>query len=428
MSLTNTSLLTLAVAATSLVGLLAPAQAFTPFDLTQTFNNPNPEVGDRFGHSVSINGTNVLVGTRYDDTGAEDAGSAYLFDTTTGNLLQTFNNPDPQTGDWFGHLVSVNGTYALMGAYWDDTGAENAGSAYLFDTVTGNILQTFNNPDPQNNDFFGWAVAVSGTNALIAAHFDDTGAENAGSVYLFDTITGNLLQTFNNPTPEIGDSFGGFMSISGSKVLIGAGLDNTGAENAGSAYLFDMGTGNLLQTFTNPNPKSGDLFGHTVSLSGTKALISSAYDSTEATDTGIAYLFDIETGNLLQTFNNPTPQSGDRFGFSASLSGTYALIGSPNDDIGATDAGSVYLFDTETGNLLQTFNNPTPQIGDLFGFSAFVSGTDIFIGALGDDTGAEDAGSAYLYQQQQQQQVPEPSTLLGAGIAFLLNIAFNRRR
>jgi hypothetical protein len=34
-----------------------------------------------------------LISALFDDTGAMDKGSAYLFDTTTGNLLQIINNP-----------------------------------------------------------------------------------------------------------------------------------------------------------------------------------------------------------------------------------------------------------------------------------------------------------------------------------------------
>ncbi|MDH3312059.1 MAG: FG-GAP repeat protein [Nitrosopumilus sp.] len=57
--------------------------------------NPAPAVDDDFGRSVSISGDNVLVAAPGDDTEVRDAGAAYLFDATTGNLLQTFLNPTP---------------------------------------------------------------------------------------------------------------------------------------------------------------------------------------------------------------------------------------------------------------------------------------------------------------------------------------------
>ena len=41
--------------------------------------------------------------------------------------------------------------------------------------------------------------------------------------------------------------------------------------------------------------------------------------------------------------------------------------------------------------------NPTPALGDLFGFSVAAVGADtVIIGAPGDDSAAMDAGAAYL--------------------------------
>ena len=211
----------------------------TTGNLLRTFNNPTPASGDRFGQSVSVDGNNVLVGARLDDTGVTIAGSAYLFDATTGNLLQIFNNPTPTTDISFSFSVSIDGNNVLVGAHTDDTNAINAGSAYLFDATTGNLLQTFNNPTPATDDFFSFSVSVDGNNVLVGAHFDDTAATNAGSAYLFDATTGNLLQTFNSPTPESADGFGSSVSVDGNNVLVGAFRDVVNAAQVGSAYLFD---------------------------------------------------------------------------------------------------------------------------------------------------------------------------------------------
>ena len=99
--------------------------------------------------------------------------------------FQTFNNPTPDTGDWFGKSISIAGNHVLIGAARDNTGSNNAGSAYLFD-ISGNLLQTFNNPIPGFNDKFGHTVVISGNHVLVNAYDVDAGAENAGAVYLFD--------------------------------------------------------------------------------------------------------------------------------------------------------------------------------------------------------------------------------------------------
>src|SRR5207253_2864944 len=89
-----------------------------------------------------------------------------------------------------------------------------SGAAYLFNTTTGALLQTFLNPTPASNpttdpgDNFGLAVALFGNRALISTINDDTAAKNAGAAYVYDTTTGALLYTFLNPTPELNNTFG----------------------------------------------------------------------------------------------------------------------------------------------------------------------------------------------------------------------------
>ena len=39
---------------------------------------------------------------------------------------------DGATKDQFGRSVSVDGDYAIVGAYYDDDGGGNSGSAYIF--------------------------------------------------------------------------------------------------------------------------------------------------------------------------------------------------------------------------------------------------------------------------------------------------------
>ena len=109
----------------------------------------------------------------------------------------------------------------------------------------------------------------------------------------YDKIGFTLTESFLDPTPAIGDHFGIAVAFSGDKVLIGAWFDDTGAEHSGAAYLFDAATGNLLHTFLNPTPDSGDLFGASVAISGDKVLISAWYSNTGAEDRGAAYLFSL---------------------------------------------------------------------------------------------------------------------------------------
>ena len=401
--------------------------------LLLTINNPTPEINDRFGWSVAAtpNG-DLLVGVAFDNAGAADAGAAYLFDGVTGNLLLTINNPTPEVADEFGHSVAAtpNGDL-LVGARTDNTGATSAGTAYLFDGVTGNLLLTINNPTPEAGDEFSFSVAATPNgDLLVGASSDNTGAGNAGAAYLFDGVTGNLLLTINNPTPEANDWFGFSVAVTlNGDLLVGARRDNTGATRAGAAYLFDGITGNLLLTINNPTPEVDDQFGISVAATPNgDLLIGARLDNTGANNAGAAYLFDGVTGNLLLTINNPTPEAGDELGIAvAATPNGDLLVGARLDNTGANNAGAAYLFDGVTGNLLLTVNNPTPEAGDELGIAvAATPNGDLLVGAWIDNTGAADAGAAYLFRALfcGQSRASYPSVVMGtAGADNLVGTA-----
>jgi hypothetical protein len=374
------------------IGVLAVA-----YGQPVTISNPMLGENGYFGESVSIDGDRFVVGAPIDSTVATHAGSAYLYDVATGALLHTFDNPTPEAEDYFGSSVFLLGDRVLIGAYGDRSGSLYDGSVYLYDATTGALLHTFNHPIPTAAGIFGQTISMSGDRVLIGAHGDDTEAIGAGSVHLFDAVTGDFLLTFDNPTPNFSDQFGHSISISGDKVLIGKLQNDKSIADANLVYLFDATTGNLLRTFSNPNPQDVDHFGLSVSISDNKVLIGAYGDDTNAYNTGSAYLFEATTGALLRTFRNPTPTVYEYFGTSVLISGDRIIIDAAANYIGGIDLSSSYLFNAVTGDLLKTFNNPTPEVYDHFGFSASISSDRVLIGAYGDNAGAPDAGSVYLY-------------------------------
>jgi hypothetical protein len=138
--------------------------------------------------------------------------------------------------------ASITTAMLAAGAVGSNQLADGAVTAAKMNTVLAPIptlLTTFTNPTPAILDLFGYAVAAVGNErVLIGAPYDDTGATDAGAAYLFST-NGTLLTVFTNPAPAINDAFGWSVTALGSdRVLIGAYTDNTGASDAGAAYLF----------------------------------------------------------------------------------------------------------------------------------------------------------------------------------------------
>ncbi|MDY7005124.1 MAG: FG-GAP repeat protein [Cyanobacteriota bacterium] len=168
--------------------------------MLQKFTAPDGSANDNFGLSVALNDGTAAIGFRVDDENGSVSGSAYLFDTTTGSLLQKFTAPDGSPYDSFGYSVALSGNTAAIGFRVDDENGSVSGSAYLFDTTTGSLLQKFTAPDGSANDQFGLSVALNDRTALIGSLVDDENGSVSGSAYLFETITGSLLQNLPHPT------------------------------------------------------------------------------------------------------------------------------------------------------------------------------------------------------------------------------------
>lgn len=377
------------------------------FQQTQTLVSPIPDAyvdgPDFFGFSLDLYKNSVIIGAYGDDTDAINTGIVHLFDVNNGQLLQTFSNPSPDQGDNFGFELALSNKYALVGAVGDDTGGIDAGIAYLFDVKTGELLQTFTNPNPGDGDRFGASLALKGNKILIGSPLNDTGGPDSGIAYLYDAKTGELLQTFANPNPEL-EGFGAALTFVGNnQVAIGAPRSET-SSGSGIVYIFDIKTGALTQTISSPTPNDGDSFGFPVEADGNSVLIGSSRADSEVPNSGVVYLYDASSGELLQKFDNPTPDpredTRDAFSASVAIDGNYVVIGAVfDDDAGAENSGAAYLFNASTGELLQTFYNPTPNPGESFGIPVDIDGNNLVIGSPFDVVDGS-LGSVTLYQKQ----------------------------
>lgn len=306
--------------------------------------------------------------------------------------------PSPNLIEGFGTSIAASGNQLLIGTV-DNSAPINGGIAYLFDISTGTLLKTFQRQTgfaPYLSAPFGKTVAIANNKVLIGSPSNNSTSDNLytsslfnGVVYLFNADTGALLQTFRSPnapdnnTNDLGYSnqFGDSIAFVGNNVLIGDPSYRQGKPaESGFAYLFDSNSGQLLQTFRNPNPEIIG-FGKVVAALGNNVAIGAPGNgSLRENNFGVVYSFDSLTGQLLQTFHDPNPRIDNQFGSKLVTTGNDVLIGAPMGDV-------VYRFNGSSGELIQTFSNPNlsqnPGVFDLFGSSLAIADNDILIGAPG---------------------------------------------
>ena len=336
--------------------------------LLHTLDNPNPyntSAGDNFGWLVAIDGNYAIVSAPYErDAGGSGSGKAYIYNVTTGVLVHTLNNPNPygtSAYDLFGQSVSISGNYAIVGAaYEDESGVSNTGKAYIYNVTTGVLVHTLNNPNPNGptgESSFGYSVAISGNYAIVGAPYErDAGGTQSGKAYIFDVTTGSLVYTMNNPnaySTSTNDKFAYSVGISGNYAIVGAFGEDPVGTDSGIAYVYNTTNGfwtdtSLAHTLLNPAASNYDEFGIVVRINGDYAIVSSPSESAAGLVSGSVYIYDVTTGTLLKTINDPNAYSTsnyDRFGSSAGIYGKYAIVGAwSEDDSGDNDSGKAYIF------------------------------------------------------------------------------------
>jgi len=381
------------------------------------------QANDWFGYSVAISedGNTAIVGAYLEDTGGSDAGAAYIFTRsgTTWTQQKKIQALDKQAGDHFGISVSISddGNTAIVGASREDTGASNAGAAYIFTRsgTTWTQQQKIQALDKQQYDEFGLSVSISGdgNTAIVGAPYEDTGGSVAGAAYIFTRsgTTWSQQQKIQSTDIQTYHVFGYSVAISGdgnTVIVLASGVD-TGASNAGAAYIFAWsGTDwSEQQKIQASDKQANDQFGISVSISddGNTAIVGVHREDTGGTDAGAAYIFTRSgtSWSEQQKIQASDKQTYDLFGYSVTISGdgNTVIVGGLLEDTGGTDAGAAYVF-TRTDSVWtqrEKIQASDKQASDYFGESVAISGdgNTAIVGATREDTGGTDAGAAYIY-------------------------------
>ena len=406
-----------------------PLGDLTPPASIRVLRSAGPSAQDKFGSAVAVSGRLLVAGSPFDDTGAADAGVACVYDLLSESAtvpMLTLRNPTPAAAEQFGSAVAVSGDYVLVAARNDGTG-----KVYAYDLsrespeipiITLAVAGGFD-----AGLGFGFAVAISGSLVVVGYPDENTGANSAGSVFVYDlnsTTPAVPIKTLRNPAPAGEDKFGYAVSISGTRVVIGALGVDAGASDAGTAYVYDLNgpaPTSPIYTLNNPSPGLADRFGHSVGIAGNRIIVGAPYDDTAAFNSGTAYVYDINSANpVIPTLvlNNPEPAEGDVFGFTVAISGSQVVVASPGDDAEGTNAGRAYVYDLRITNSalpIATLNKSRPVIGDAFGNAVSIDGATVAVGTALDDSLMADKGYVYVFGPPQRFEL----TLSGNGLPIV---------
>jgi cyclophilin family peptidyl-prolyl cis-trans isomerase len=372
--------------------------------------------GDWFGFAIAVDANFAIVGAPRENN---YTGSAYIFEYSDGNWIQQakLTASDGTAGDNFGGSVSISANHAIVAAPRDDS---NTGSAYIFEYNDGNWTQQAKllAYEGKTEDWFGQSVSISGDCAIVGAKLHDLSVGDAGAAFVYyrnegDTNNWGLNFGFAPDDATINDNFGYSVSINGEYTIIGAIGDDPCSSYpnyTGSAYIckYDGTYWAKQAKITADDGAASDKFGWSVSIDGHYAIVGAPYDDDNGSNSGSAYIFeqdDLNPNNWDQkaklTASDAT--AGDYFGYSVSIGGGRAIVGAYGNDDNGSNSGSVYIFEPNEFNPNKwdqkaKLTAPDAAAGDYFGRSVAIGiGRRAIVGAYGNDDSGSESGSSYIF-------------------------------
>ena len=317
----------------------------------------------------------------------------------------------------FPQLTSTGGvssasplTLAEFGSTVISTSSFDAFTSPLTQTVEVNLsdgtpLLSVTNPNAPLPINFGDALAVTDFYLFVGApnDADPTAGPNAGSVFVYETFSGSLVTTINEPIPAEGNLFGSSIEIdtvNGLLFISAPGVNN----DTGVVYKYNLSTFVLAPTNnTLVGTAAGQLFGSKMALDATTLLVT-AVDNVSVVDT------------VTMARVNTLP-GVPGFGTSLAMNSDIIIIGSPNETVsGFNTVGQVYIHDRLTLAPITTISPRQSEIGIglLFGSSIGVNSELLWVGAPGYLSGTGKAYSYLIAGFSEVADVKHPNPVIGS--------------
>lgn len=284
--------------------------------------------GEVFGGAVGISEDTVVVGAKNDDA---NRGAAYIFERHQGGInhwgeVTKLTGVDRTSGYYFGVDVAISGDTVVVGKYQDNTLGNGSGSAYIFERNQGGPNQwgqvaKLTAHDADANDQFGYSVAIEGDTVIIGAWADNNGATDTGSAYVFNRNQsgpnqwGQVAKLVANDAAA-NDFFGVDVAIKGDTIVVGAYKDDDKGSESGSIYIFDRYQGGPNQwgqaaKVTASDGATEDWYGESVIMNEEFIFVGVRQDDDVLPDSGSVYVYQVEPITLTLAIDNVSIIEGD---------------------------------------------------------------------------------------------------------------------
>jgi hypothetical protein len=248
----------------------------------------------------------------------------------------------------------MSSLYLAVGS--PEAGLDKNGKSYIYTKDGGTWAAYSDNPllptISTSDDYFGCSIGLYNNICVIGARGDN---QATGAIYIFnkDASTGEWYESSKilSSDGKYGDQFGGELSVSNGYMAVSAKFwDSVEGDSAGAVYMFkydsswyevDQLTGVSESSYT------GNNFGSSIRLKDDYLIVGSPGASSGMGVVDIFYKYR-SWGHLIKLLPSDI-ESGDNFGNSVDISGSYVVVGSYKES--PSDLGAIYFFEDSVANL-----------------------------------------------------------------------------
>jgi hypothetical protein len=392
----------------------------------------SPQADGYFGYVVSLEGDRMAVGA----PGEDSHGAVYVLERDASGVWKQATRLAaelPGVNGRFGFSVSLSGSRLAVGAKWDPAGGLAAGAAYVFERDAGGTWNEvkLQAPQPMASERFGHHVSLDGDLLAVGApHSENSGTvvndRHEGSVYVYRRESGGwvLDERLTASNGDLYDYFGNTVALSGSILYVGAILEDSGgnpvddsATSSGAVYVLRRSeSGDWIEEdyLKAATPRANSFFGHSIAVRGNRVAIGALEEPGpgEVREVGAVYLFDRqESGEHLPIGALKPPgalPAFARFGSSVALdeAGEVLVVGSDETSV---RAGQAHVFRYAGGSsweAMGSLKSSNGEFGDIFGGAVAISQGRVAVGAFREDgqsgapanNGASASGATYVFE------------------------------
>ena len=256
---------------------------------------PNDPHALTFGRGLALRDGVLAVGDTADDEAGADAGAVHLFKLSgsTWVFKDKLLNPDPPTQESFGLSLATFGNVLVVGHQFGEAVTGSGvltGAAYVYrrnPSDVWNFEAKLTGAGTGHNDQFGRAVALHNTLIVVGS----TNFGSGGRAYVTRRSGGAWVPDgfIQAPSSASGDLFGWSVALEGTRVVVGA----EGLPLSGAVHVFEDDGADLdfVETLTAPGAADGDGVGFSVDLDGDLLVASAPYVSSPGSPAAAAFVW-----------------------------------------------------------------------------------------------------------------------------------------